>query len=75
LMQTTVDLPDSLYRKSAEVAAARGATIQELIVDAVTREVQGLEHAGEFEIELPLIPSKNPGSLDLSHFDFDDLLA
>jgi hypothetical protein len=27
------------------------------------------------EVELPVIPSKRPGTLDLSHFDFDDLLA
>jgi hypothetical protein len=75
-MQTLVDLPDSLYRKGAEIAAARGATIQQLIVDAVAREVRGgAENPGEREIELPLIRSKSPGSLDLSQFDFDDLLA
>jgi hypothetical protein len=75
-MQATVDLPDSLYRRSAEIAAARGATIEQLIVDAITKEVlSSPESAGKHEVELPLIRSKNPGSLDLSHFDFDDLLA
>jgi hypothetical protein len=40
-MQTTVDLPDSLYQKSKTLAASRGATVEEFIVDAVAKEVQG----------------------------------
>lgn len=40
-MQTTVDLPDSLYQKSKTLAASRGATVEEFIVEAVAKEVQG----------------------------------
>jgi hypothetical protein len=40
-MQTTVDLPDSLYRESKALAASRGATVEEFIVEAVAKEVQG----------------------------------
>jgi len=39
-MQTTVDLPDSLYQKSKTLAASRGATVEEFIVEAVAKEVQ-----------------------------------
>ena len=39
-MQTTVDLQDSLYQKSKTLAASRGATVQEFIVEAVAKEVQ-----------------------------------
>jgi hypothetical protein len=79
-MQTTVDIPDSLYQKSAALAALRGATVEQLIVEAVTKEVQGsgLDTApchGDREVELPVIRSKRPGTLDLSRFDFDDLLT
>jgi hypothetical protein len=80
-MQTTVDLPDSLYRESKTLAASRGATVEEFIVEAVAKEVQGNLASGvsgsngHSEIELPLVPSKQPGTLDLSQFDFDDLLA
>ena len=104
-MQTTVDLPDSLYQKSKTLAASRGATVEQFIIEAVAKEVQG-EFASRTagperrkvrfdgmrdrvellpgwddrlisnpEVELPVIPSKRPGTLDLSHFDFDDLLA
>jgi hypothetical protein len=33
-MPTTVDLPDPLYQTSKELAAARGATVEQFIVEA-----------------------------------------
>ena len=80
-MQTMVDLPDSLYRESEALAASRGATVQQFIVEAVKKEVQSnvgpgtAEPSGDREIDLPVIRSRRPGTLDLSTFDFDDLLA
>ena len=80
-MQTTVNLPDSLYQKSEALAASRGATVEQFIVDAVSKEVQGNLRSDspsarrDCEVELPVIRSSRPGTLDLSHFDFDDLLA
>ena len=80
-MQTTVNLPDSLYQQSEALAASRGATVEQLIVEAVKKEVQGdfksgtSSAHGDREVELPVIRSRRPGTLDLSHFDFDDLLA
>jgi hypothetical protein len=76
-----VNLPDPLYEKSKELAASRGATVEQFIVEAVTKEVRGnLESSksgscGDREVELPVIRSKRPGTLDLSSSDFDDLLA
>jgi hypothetical protein len=80
-MRTTVNLPDSLYRKSEVLAASQGATVEQFIVEAVKKEVQGNLRSvassaqGDREVELPVIRSRRPGTLDLSHFDFDDLLA
>jgi len=77
-MQTKVNLPDSLYQKSEQLAASRGATVEEFIVEAVKKEVQsnlGAGCYGDREVELPVIRSRRPGALDLTHFDFDDLLA
>ena len=79
-MQTTVDLPDALYRKGVALAAARGATVEQLIIAAVAKAVQGyagssVSGPGNHEVELPLIHSKRPGTLDLSNFDFDRLLG
>jgi hypothetical protein len=80
-MQTMVDLPDSLYQMSESLAASRGATVAQFIIEAVAKEVQDNVGSGtrgpngDREIELPVVRSKRPGTLDLSHFDFDDLLA
>jgi hypothetical protein len=80
-MQTTVNLPDSLFQRSEALAASRGATVEQFIVDAVKKEVQanlGPVNSGtngNREVELPVIRSRRPGTLDLSNFDFDDLLA
>lgn len=80
-MQTTVNLPDSLYQKSEALAASRGATVEQLIVEAVKKEVQddfGPGASGSYgdrEVELPVIRSRRPGTMDLSNFDFDDLLG
>jgi hypothetical protein len=80
-MQTTVNLPDSLYEKSEALAASRGATVEQFIVEAVAKEVQGNLGSraggicGDREVELPIIRSRRPGTLDLSRFDFDDLLV
>jgi hypothetical protein len=76
-----VNLPDSLYQESEALAASRGSTVEQFIVGAVKKEVQGTlgsgtsDTYGDREIELPVIRSRQPGTLDLSHFDFDDLLA
>jgi hypothetical protein len=40
-MQASVDLPDALYQKSESLAALRGATVEQFIVEAVAKEVQG----------------------------------
>ena len=79
-MQTTVNLPDSLYQKSEALAASRGATVEQFIVEAVRKEVQGnlagtCSSDGDREVELPVIRSRRPGTLDLSNFDSDDLLT
>ena len=80
-MQTTVNLPDSLYQKSEALAALCGATVEQFIVEAVKKEVQGnlasgaSAPCGDRDVELPVIRSRRPGTLHLSTFDFDDLLA
>ncbi len=75
------DPPDSLYRKSERLAALRGTTVEQLIVEAVQKEVQCAGESGtagldcDRDVELPVIHSQRPGTLDLAHFDFDDLLT
>jgi hypothetical protein len=76
-MRTTIELPDSIYRKAEKIARTQGVTIEEFIVRAFERELRAEPDtpSGPKRVTLPLLPSKEPGALDLRDFNFDDLLA
>jgi hypothetical protein len=76
-MRTTVDLPDSLFRKTKAVAALRGSSMKELIIHAVEREVASgaVGEPKRRRVKLPLIHSPSGRKVDLTGFDFDDLLG
>ncbi len=77
-MQTTIDIPDTLYRQGEQVAHGQGISLEEFIVQSVSKQIVIEQHArpkAAHYVKLPLIESDQPGTLDLSNFDFDDLLA
>jgi hypothetical protein len=78
-MRTTLDLPDALFRRTKALAATRGSSMKELIIRAIEREVNAegpvvTDHKPR-RVELPLVHLRSRRKLDLSDFDFDDLLA
>jgi hypothetical protein len=76
-MRTTIDLPDTLFRRAKATAALRGSTMKDLVVRALEREIQhkNISKKGSSPpIKLP-IHLKSGRKLDLTNFDFDDLLA
>jgi hypothetical protein len=76
VMRTTIDLPDALFRKTKATAAMRGSSMKDLIVRAVEREVsQPPARAKTKRAKLPVIRSWKGPKLDLTHFDFDELLG
>ena len=76
-MRTTIDMPDALFRKTKAVAALRGSSMKDLIVQAVQREVIGAAVGApkRHRVKLPLIQSPSGRKVDLSNFGFDDLLG
>jgi hypothetical protein len=62
-MRTTIELPESVYRKAEEVARTQGVTIEEFIVRAFERELKAGPDAPCHSkgVTLPLVPSKEPG--------------
>ncbi len=77
-MRTTIDLPDTLFRKAKATAALRGSTMKELVVRAVEREICGNgqpKKPTQRRVKLPLMHLKSGRKLDLTTFNFDDLLA
>jgi len=75
-MRATVELPESVYRRTEQVARTRGLSVDELISGMLEREL-GEEPSSSVpkRVSFPLIRSKHPGTLDLTGFNFDDLLA
>ena len=74
-MRTTIDMPDTLFRKTKAAAALRGSSMKDLIIRAVEREVANPAPAAKrTRVELPLIKSWTGRKLDLTGFDFDELL-
>lgn len=52
--------------------------MEQLIVEAVAKAVEAhdpVSTCGTDEVELPVLRSLHPGTLDLAGFNFDDLLA
>jgi hypothetical protein len=76
-MQTTVELSESILRRTEQAARSRGVSVDALISEVLERELAGETRpvSAPHRVSLPIIHSKNPGTLDLSNFDFDDLLA
>ncbi len=77
-MRTTIDMPDALYRRTKAVAALRGSSLKDLIVQAVEREVSASKPSPKPKAKracLPLMKSWKGPKLDLTNFDFDELLG
>ena len=76
-MRTTIDMPDALYRKTKAVAALRGSSMKDVIIQAVEHELKenGSMEVKPKRVKLPLIHGTTGRKLDLSNFDFDELLG
>jgi hypothetical protein len=75
-MRTTLDLPDTLYRKTKAVAALRGSSMKDLIIHAIERDVSGPSAKAKVpRNKMPVIKRPGAPKLDFSNFNFDDLLG
>jgi len=74
-MRTTVDIPDSIYRRLKTAAAHRGCSVKELVLRGVKAELEGGRPARKARaIKLPIIDSKRPGWLRLTNQQINELL-
>jgi hypothetical protein len=74
-MRTTVDIPDETYRTIKVLAAQRGETFKELVLEGLEM-VKRADQAPPRRFEIPVIRSSRPGSLALDNetiYDFLDL--
>ncbi len=73
-MRTTIDFPEPLFRRTKAVAALRGYSLKDLVIQAVEKEV-GVQATVGHRLELPLVRLSPGNKIDLAGFDFDDLLT
>ena len=78
-MRTTIDLPDALFRKTKALAALEGSSLKDVILRAVQRETETVaarkQKANNTPFKTSHIRLKDGRKLDLTGFDFDDLLG
>jgi hypothetical protein len=76
-VRTTIDIPDALFRETKALAAMRGITIGQFIVQAIAQAKNPLS-ANEPQGAVRRFPSfhlRSGRKLDVSGFDLDDLLG
>lgn len=74
-MRTTVDLPDPLFRELKAVAARRGQSLKLIVRNAVEVEIRKEQNKAVRRVNFPLLPSREPGTLNLTNADIEDLLT
>ena len=74
-MRTTIDLPDPLFRELKAVAARRGSSLKSVIRTAVESEIRKAEAKTGRRVKFPVLPSRDPGSLDLTNAEIEGLLT
>ena len=75
-MRTTLDLPDATFRQLKSLAADRGQTLKQVLRAAVERELAVAATRGRTRrVKFPILDSKQPGTLNLTNAEIEDLLA
>jgi hypothetical protein len=72
-MRTTIDLPDELIREVKAIAARRGTSLKTVIRAALEEEVRKTERKAGRRVKFPLLSSREPGSLNLTNAEIEDL--
>ena len=73
-MKTTVDLPDPLFWQIKRLAALKGLTFEEFVEGALRQATAGNRRGRGRRVALPLVRSKQPGTLRLTNIDIENQL-
>ncbi len=73
-MRTTVDIPNEVYRSVKVMAAERGGTVRELILEGLETVLLTKQTARKGS-ESPKVPSAEPESIGIDHETNDELIG
>ena len=74
-MRTTIEIPDTIFRKAKAVSSLKGIPLKKFITMAIEHELE--VNAVDMEtrkVELPLVPSKRPGAIKVDSATIAGLL-
>jgi hypothetical protein len=75
-MRTTLDLPDSVFRETKALAAMRGITMKQFIIEAIEQAKKKPPAPQPEKVrKFPSFHLRSRRTLSLRNFDFDDLLS
>jgi hypothetical protein len=74
-MRTTIDIPDDIYRDLKVKAAREGKPVRMILLRGIQRELEDGEKRSLRKLKLPLIRSSEPGTLELTNEQIDELTA
>jgi hypothetical protein len=74
-MRTTVDIPDPVYRRLKTRAASEGTSAKQLILRGVEQVLKGPRRKRGRRVKLPIVRSKEPGTLHLDNAKIYDLIS
>jgi hypothetical protein len=74
-MRTTIDLPDAVFRETKALAATRGITMKQFILEAIEQAKKSPAPPPKAARRLHPVHLRSRRTLDLDDFNFDDLLA
>jgi len=74
-MRTTVDIPDETYRDLKMKSAREGKPVRQIVLRGIQHELETAEEMPVRKLQLPLIRSSRPGTLELTNEQIDELTA
>lgn len=75
LMRTTIDIPDTMYRRLKSRAAGEGRSAKALILQGVEQVLTSKHRVSGRKVTLPIVRSKRPGTLQLDNARIYDVIS
>lgn len=70
-----MDIPDPVYRRLKSRAASEGSSAKDLILRGVKQVLKERGRKSRRRIKLPIIRSKNPGTLELDNDKIFEIIS
>ena len=71
-MRATIDIPDETFRRLKVKAAHEGVAYRQIVLRGIDHELAPAETKITRRFIVPIIPSRNPGSINPTQEQLDD---